>query len=142
MCFAVKFTAKGQQQTVYTSKDSTIPVVQSNGDTQMVRWGRDKKEPGQSFAHHCARIESINAGKWSWLKPKAVNLDIEEFADWGSDNQVHWHVVPEQHSLRGALVQDGNILRVYIVTEPVIESMKQYSKGDRWPRIVSDVVRT
>jgi len=138
MCFAVKFTGKNQEKkTVYVGQEAQVPVINSSGAVQLVRWGRDKKEEGKAFAHHCARMESIEAGKWSWLQPKAVNMQIEEFADWGTDGQVHWHVVPDGHSIRGALIQDGETLRAYVVTEPVIAEMAKYSKGGRWPRVVA-----
>lgn len=137
MCFAVKYKGKNnEKKTVYVGQDAEIPVVKSDGEIELVRWGRDKKEDGKGYAHHCARLESIEAGKWSWLHPKAVNIAVEEFADWGRDRQVHWHVVPENQAIRGALIQDGETLRAYVVTEPAPEELLKFFKGGRQPRIV------
>ena len=136
MCFAIKYTGKNhEKKTVYSGKDAVVPVINSQGDKQLVRWGRDKKEDGKAYSHHCARLESIESGKWEHLHTKAVNISIEEFADWGADGKVHWHVIPEGHAVRGALIQDGDTLRAYVVTEPVLPEMAKYSKGGRWPRV-------
>lgn len=138
MCFAVKYKGPtGKLEEVYAGKGAQVPVVNKAGEAQLVRWGRDKKELGNGFAHHCARIESIEAGKWSWLQPRAVSVDISEFADWGTDGQVHWHVVPGEQGVRGALIQDSDVLRVYVITEPVPLEVAKWSKGGRWPRVTS-----
>ena len=137
MCFAVKYTGpSGQSQEVYVGKNAQIPVYTVAGEIEAVRWGRQKTEPGKAYAHHCARLESINIGKWDWLAPKAVSLAVEGFADWGTDKQVHWHDVPQGKAIRGALVQDQGTLRVYVVTEPVPGHLAHWSKGGRWPRLV------
>lgn len=137
MCFAVKYTNKNKEQkTVYVGIDTLVPVVKSDNEIELVRWGRTKAESGKSFKHHCARMESIEAGKWSWLQPKAVSIAIDEYADYGKDNEVHWHKLKAGEFLRGALIQDEGTLRVYVVTEPALPEVLEMYKGGRSPRVV------
>ena len=138
MCFAVKFTHKNQKQkTVYVSKDAMIPVIKSDGGTELVRWGRAKTDEGKAFPHHCARLESIEAGEWDWLHPRGCNLAIDEYADYGTDGKVHWHKVHNDFMVRGALLNDEGVFRAYVVTIPApVEALHMY-KGGRMPKVIS-----
>jgi len=136
MCFAV--TYKGpEEKTVYAGKNAMVPVLDADGVIESIRWGRVKSEPGRAVAHHCARIESIRAGKWKWLKPERVRILATSFLDWTVDKQQHWNTLEDNQALWGALVQDGDTPRVYVVTMPVPEEFKHLSKGGRWPKVAT-----
>lgn len=136
MCFAVKY--KGPESTekqVYVGKAAQLPIIFKGGELRMVKWGKAKGEPGRGFDTYWAKLESIEAKKWNHLKPKAVDIPVIEFAEYGTDNQAHWHQIPEGQVLRGAFVIDEGIERVYVVTVPAWPEIAHLTKKGRWPRL-------
>lgn len=136
MCFAVKY--KGPESTekqVYIGKAAQLPVIFKGGELRLVKWGKAESEPGRGFNTYWAKLESIEGKKWEWLKPKAVDIPVFEFAEHDPGNQVHWHQVPEGQVLRGAFVMDEGIERVYVVTVPAWPEIAHLTKKGRWPRL-------
>ncbi len=136
MCFAVKYKGPGStEMQVYVGKAAQLPVLFKGGEFRLVKWGKAESESGRGFNTYWAKLESIEAQKWSRLKPKAVDIPVFEFAEYGTDSQAHWHPVPEGQVLRGAFVVDEGIERVYVVTVPAWPEVAHLTKKGRWPRI-------
>lgn len=141
MCYAVRYKKKSQNSTqepeedIYIGSKAMIPVRQKDGGIRMVRWGKTKTETGQAYDTYWARLESLQANKWSRLQPIAVDIPVIAFAEHKPDNSSEWHELQSGLVIRGAYINDQGTERVYVVTIPVPAELASFSKKGRWPRV-------
>jgi hypothetical protein len=80
------------------------------------------------------RAESLEAGKWKYLKPIEVIIP----ALYGVEKKVWFGI---DHGIRGFLVRRGDVQRVYMLTVPPTPEYQTLTGHDRMPGLIDqDVV--
>lgn len=106
----------GELEVFYWNDNAVLPVADSDG-TGLVLWGnKDKniKLPKTGWA----RIESLEQGKWDYLSPEQVDIDIMR----GYEKKV-WFSMAD--GAKGILVEKDGVKRIYMITK---EASKEYEK--------------
>lgn len=121
-----KIKDKGRLEQFYWHKDAVLPV-KKGAKTQLIIWGNKDKEvdlPKTGWA----KKESLEQGRWDWLKPDAVDLPIDK----GYEKKV-WFDMPQ--GSKGIVARDkkGENERVYMITEPASDQYEKETKHDRQP---------
>lgn len=106
-----------------------LPVI-DGGDLAIYTWGnRDDKTSKLPRTGWC-RIESLEAGKWRWLKPEKVIIP----ADFGLEKSV-WFAIEE--GMEGVLVRDEQDRpHVYMITQPASTYYNNMTRHERMPILV------
>ena len=109
-----QFEANGEVKSLYWQRgEPVLPVVgPSNGageeHIEVLRWGnRDKEAPFPQTGW--ARTDSLDAGKWSYLKPKPALIPVTYGVEKGK-----WFRIA--HGIRGVVVEREGEKRVYMLT--------------------------
>lgn len=114
------------------------PVVQlpveHDGQLQIYEWGnrgnKDSKLPRTGWC----RQESLEAGKWRWLKPEPVVIP----ADYGLEKGVWFHI---DQGIRGVVVHDeGEQPHVYMLTTEASVYYANMTRHERMPVLVDQVI--
>lgn len=107
-----------------------LPVIES-GSVKLYDWGnRDKNInlPQTGWA----KLESIEAGKWQYLRPERVQI----LATKGYEKGVWFDI---EGNIRGLKVTRDGIKRVYIETKPADAEYQKMTGHDREPIIVKSL---
>ena len=106
-----------------------LPVI-DGGDLAVYTWGnRDDKQSKLPRTGWC-RMESLEAGKWRWLKPEKVIIP----ADFGLEKSV-WFAIEE--GMQGILVRDEQERpHVYMLTQPASTYYENMTRHNRMPMLV------
>lgn len=116
---------KGDQvHTMFWQDKPFLPVDEPDG-VKLCEWGnRDRmsKLPKTGWA----RLESIQDGRWDWLKPQKIWIP----SLMGYDKKK-WFKTPQ--GLTGVKVRYHNLTRVYIVTTKADRSYVDLIGHDRMP---------
>lgn len=129
---AHRIVSRGEQQELHFM--FTDPVVQLpveySGQTVIYEWGnRGNKESKLPRTGWC-RIESLEAGKWRWLKPESVVIP----ADFGLEKGVWFQVL---EGMKGVLVRDEvDQPHVYMLTQRASHYYQTMTKHDRMPALI------
>lgn len=119
------FEKHGEFKSNYWDKRPVLPI--KRGDSIEIKdWGnRDEKVdlPKTGWA----KQESINEGKWNWLKP----VSVEILADKGVEKGV-WFDFSE-HNTSGILVEKDGEERVYMLTQPADRVYLEKTGHNRLP---------
>lgn len=119
------FEDKGEFQSFFWSKQPLLPI-EEKGQVELKEWGnRDKniKLPQTGWA----KAESINEGKWAYLKPDFVKI----VADRGYEKGVWFSLKKE--GFQGVKVSRDDLERVYMITKPADEKYLRLTKHNRQP---------
>ncbi|QDU57894.1 hypothetical protein [Aeoliella mucimassa] len=118
---------------MYTDRVVQLPVMH-DGQMQIYEWGnRGNKESRLPRTGWC-RIESLEAGKWRWLKPEKVMIP----ADFGLEKGV-WFQITE--GLDGVVVHDEQERpHVYMLTQQASHYYETMTKHDRMPLLVNQEI--
>lgn len=121
----IVFDYAGRVQTPY------LPVVH-DGQQKIYEWGnRSKKAEGVYETGWC-RLESLEAGKWSWQKPEEIIIP----AQFGCEKGI-WFAVAE--GMKGVAVQDmQKHWHAYMMTQPASVYYSNMTKHDRMPVLVGE----
>ncbi len=127
-----EFERTGQVKSVFWQRgEPVLPVqteaAQEDGEpgVELVRWGnRDKNAPFPQTGW--ARIDSIEAGKWSHLKPKPVVIPVSYGVEKGK-----WF--PIESGIMGVLVERKGEERVYMLTDEATPEFLGVTRHERMP---------
>ncbi len=127
-----EFERTGQVKSVYWQRGEPVLPVQTEADegngepgVALVRWGnRDKNAPFPQTGW--ARIDSIEAGKWSHLRPKPVVIPVSYGVEKGK-----WF--PIESGIIGVLVERKGEERVYMLTDEATPEFLGVTRHERMP---------
>ena len=126
---------RGEQQELhfmYSDKYCQLPII-DGGDIKIVEWG-NRSRKGKLPPTGWCRIESVEAGKWRWLKPEKVIIP----ADFGLEKAV-WFQINE--GMEGLLVEDEEKRpRVYMLTQAASTYYENMTRHDRMPILVDQTI--
>ena len=118
----------GAVQSVYWQAHPVLPAL-FDGDVRLFDWGnRDEslKLPKTGWV----RIESLDAGKWNYLRPQEVVIPAFE----GVEKKVWFGI---DHGIRGFLVRRNGAERVYMLTLPPTPEYRALTGHDRMPALIA-----
>jgi hypothetical protein len=119
--------ASGVVESVFWQPRPVLPAI-VDGGLQLFDWGnRDEslKLPKTGWV----RIESLQAGKWNYLRPREVIIPAFQ----GVEKKVWFSI---EHGIRGYLVHRGDEHRVYMLTLPPTPEYRTLTGHDRMPALV------
>ncbi|WP_178124455.1 hypothetical protein [Spartinivicinus ruber] len=134
MCGGAEFVQNQERYRVFfPNPNAKLPVLQRDGSVVMVPWGRRENQPGSSPQGGWARLESIQRCAWQPFNPRPVKIVVTSFMEKDETEQSRWFPLEAHEIIQGLLATEGNIQRVYVVTEPHPESTHD---SGRWPRVI------
>lgn len=126
-----EFERTGQVRSLYWQRgEPVLPVIHEGDDDEVpaeeiLRWGnRDKEAPFPQTGW--ARKESIEAGKWAYMRPEQVVIPVTLGVEKGK-----WFEI--RHGIKGVVVKSGDEKRVYMLTEEADPDFLAMTKHDRKP---------
>ena len=130
-----EFSEGGVVRSLYWQRgEPVLPVVVpadaegSEPRERLLRWGnRDKKAPFPQTGW--ARIDSIEQGKWDYLKPKQVVIPVTYGVEKGK-----WF--PIEKGIQGVVVERGGEQRVYMLTDDATPEFLDTTHHGRMPVLV------
>jgi hypothetical protein len=120
--------AAGEVQSVFWQARPVLPAL-VDGDLRLFDWGnRDEtlKLPKTGWL----RIESLEAGKWKYLRPHEVVIPAFQ----GVEKKVWFGI---DHGIRGFLVRRDGVERVYMLTLPPTPEYRALTGHDRMPALIA-----
>jgi hypothetical protein len=114
-------------ESVFWQAHPVLPAL-VDGDLRVFDWGnRDEtlKLPKTGWV----RAESLEAGKWNYLKPKPVVIPAFQ----GVEKKVWFGI---DHGIQGFLVHRGDEQRVYMLTLPPTQEYRALTGHDRMPALI------
>ncbi len=132
-----RFEATGEVRSLYWQKEEPVlPVVSSDADEEgdeaeprLMRWGnRDKEAPFPKTGW--ARAESIEEGKWRYLKPKPALIPVSYGVEKGK-----WFEI--QNGIAGLVVQKDGEERIYMLTREANPEFFDHTHHERMPILVN-----
>jgi hypothetical protein len=133
---ADRLTNRGGQAELhfmYTDPIVQLPVLR-NGEIVIYEWGnRGNKESKLPRTGWC-RNESLEAGKWRWLKPELVEIP----ADFGLEKGVWFPIV---QGINGVVVADEHKQpHVYLLTKQASQHFASMTLHDRMPALIEQEI--
>lgn len=118
---------------MHVNKAGAQLPVELHGDYKLVHWGSKSPESRLPRTGFCKK-ESLDTGKWQWLRPEPVR--VVAVAGWS--NGV-WYQV--RLGMQGVLIYDENEEpHCYIVTQPATHYFKIMTGAERMPLLVRQVL--
>ena len=121
----------GVVQSVYWQPRPVLPAL-VDGDLQLFDWG-NRAESLKLPKTGWVRIESLQAGKWNYLRPHEVVIPAFQ----GVEKKVWFGV---EHGIRGYLVHRGDEQRVYMLTLPPTPEYRALTGHDRMPALIDQEI--
>jgi hypothetical protein len=119
-----RFKHKDRVESFFWHKDAVLPIKE-NGSTRLAHWG-NKDEDVHLPKTGWARSESLQEGKWDYLKPEEVDIPIES----GYEKKT-WFDMPK--GAKGVIVRKNSDERVYMITKEASEEYKKETGHGREP---------
>jgi hypothetical protein len=135
MCLSVCYT--DEERIVIASfaeAGAQLPIRTKAGASLYLPWGRRLGENGVLPLGGVIQSEALKRGAWNYYLPKAIKLPLVKFLEADIENRTHWFDVTAGQWIQGAILQEGNEQRVYIVT--IIPTLKN-NPYPQWPRILT-----
>jgi putative SOS response-associated peptidase YedK len=136
-----QFEATGEVRSLYwQGPDPVLPVlVEAEGtgsDTEagdpelkLMRWGnRDKNKPLPQTGW--ARLESIEEGKWGYLKPKPAIIPVSHGVEKGKWFEIN-------NGIAGLVVEKAGEERIYMLTEAADDDFLSHTHHNRMPVLLN-----
>jgi hypothetical protein len=132
-----RFEATGEVRSLYWQRgEPVLPVVASDdeedekeAEPRLMLWGnRDKEAPFPKTGW--ARAESIDEGKWRYLKPKPALIPVSYGVEKGK-----WFTI--QNGIAGMVVQKDGEERIYMLTREANPEFFDHTHHDRMPVLVN-----
>lgn len=123
----------GVVTSVFWQARPILPAV-IDGELRLFDWGnRDEglKLPKTGWV----RVESLEAGKWNYLRPREVLIPAYQ----GVEKKVWFEI---DHGIRGYLVRRDGVERVYMLTLPPTDQYRQLTGHDRMPALIDQDIVT
>jgi len=86
------------------------------------------------YTQQQARLESIQSGKWDRYFPKPVKIPVLSFMEKDLEGTSHWFDVTKGQWIQGLIAQQGEEVRLYVVT---IHPEMENAVHERWPRVMA-----
>ena len=124
-----------QEELHFMFSDPVVHLpVEQDGQLVLMEWGNRSGKTEKLPKTGWCRQESLEAGKWRWLKPEPVIIP----ADFGLEKGV-WF--PIDQGLRGVVVQDKEGWpHVYMMTQEASHYYQTMTKHDRMPMLVDQEI--
>jgi hypothetical protein len=126
-----EFERSGQVRSLYWQKsEPVLPVVPGGDDREaarqdILRWGnRDKKAPFPQTGW--ARKDSLEAGKWDYLRPEPVLIPVTHGVEKGK-----WFEI--KNGIQGVVLHRGEENRVYMITDDASPEYVEVTHHGRMP---------
>ncbi len=119
-----RFQTTDRVESFFWNKNPVLPVKSKIG-IELLEWG-NKDEQLKLPLTGWAKLESLNAHKWDYLKPEIVDLPV----DSGYEKKT-WFDLPR--GVKGIMVKKGEAQRVYMITKEADENYKKQTGHDREP---------
>jgi putative SOS response-associated peptidase YedK len=133
-----QFEATGEVRSLYWQKaDPVLPVLierdeneaeEANEAPRIMLWGnRDKNKPLPQTGW--ARLESIEEGKWGYMKPRPALIPVSygvEKGKWFSINK----------GIAGLVVRKAGEERIYMLTQAADEDFLDVTHHERMPVLI------
>ena len=118
------FKKRGYIASFFWDKNPILPA-EKDGKISLFEWGnRDKKNelPQTGWA----KEESLEKGRWNWLKPEKVNIPAEK----GYEKKVWFDI---DGGIEGIIVKKNKDEKIYMVTKEADNKYLKETKHDRMP---------
>lgn len=118
---------QGVVESVFWQPRPILPVI-FDDQLRIYDWGnRDEslKLPKTGWV----RAESLEAGKWNYLRPRAITIPVFQGIEKGV-----WFGI--DYGIRGFLVQRDGAERVYMLTLPPTPEYRALTGHDRMPALI------
>lgn len=120
---------------LWRDSEVELPVLLRGGEVSWVRWGERHGVVSEFFQGPCARLESIQTGKWRRYSPTPVKIPMERYMERDAKGAPYWVKAPAGSVLQGLLAVADGEQRVYVVT---VDSPPEYRHVQpRWPRVLT-----
>ena len=120
--------ASGVVESVFWGARPILPAIVDD-ELKIYDWGNrdaELKLPKTGWL----RIESLEAGKWNYLRPREVVIPAFQ----GVEKKVWFGI---EHGIRGFLVRRGEQQRVYMLTLPPTPEYRALTGHDRMPALIA-----
>ena len=120
-------------QVRYQDKKARLPVW-LDGQLQILTWGNRDDKQSRLPRTGWARRESVEDGKWKWLRPEKVTIP----ASYGLEKGV-WFAITE--GMEGLVVLDEQKLpHVDMLTQPASHYYQTMTRHERMPILLGDQI--
>lgn len=131
MCSGIELNG---EMHLWRDAEVKLPVLNKDGSISWLRWGERHGVKSAFVQGPCARLDSIQLGKWQRFKPVPVKIPIDRYMERDNKGAPYWVKVQAGQYLQGLVATVNDEQRVYVVT---IEAPKQFRHvSERWPRII------
>ncbi|PHS10661.1 MAG: hypothetical protein COA78_10895 [Blastopirellula sp.] len=115
-----------------------MPVLPVRFDTELtvLEWGNARRTSSKLPKGNWCRKESLDAGKWKWLKPQPVVIP----ANFAKEKKAGaWFLVTE--GMRGIVVRDENSKQhVYMLTTEATHYYQTMTRHNREPVFLGEQI--
>lgn len=122
-----QFAQRGVVQSVYWQPHPVLPALIGD-ELALFDWG-NREETLKLPKTGWVRAESLEAGKWDYLRPQEVVIPVFQ----GVEKKV-WFTI--DHGIRGYLVRRGDVQRVYMLTSAPTAAYLALTGHDRMPALI------
>lgn len=119
-----RFKTTGRIESFFWHKDAVLPVHTIQGD-KLLKWG-NKEDEVRLPKTGWAKNESLQQGKWNYLRPESVDIPATE----GYEKKT-WFDLPQ--GTKGIIVKKDQDERVYMITKVASTDYKRATGHDREP---------
>lgn len=134
MCIGIYFQHQDKSHIVhFTNANARLPVNIKNQPINLLPWGRKNNETGEAPLGGWLDVNSLREGKWNYFFPKPIKIPALKFLESDFEGKLNWFDLTRGQCIQGALIQDGDIQRLYIVT---LLPAKKDTNYPRWPKII------
>lgn len=118
---------------MYTDKHPELPVIH-DGQLVIYEWGNRNNKESRLYRTGWCQQESLEGGKWSWLRPEQVVIP----ANFGLEKGVWFHI---EQGIAGIVVHDEHQRpHVYMLTKPASHYYQTMTKHDRAPVLIEQEI--
>jgi len=119
---------------LWRDADVTLPVLMKGGTISWLKWGERHGVQSAFVQGPCARLDSIQAGKWQRFNPTPVKIPITRYMERNQKGAPYWVKVEDGQYLQGLVATVNGEQRVYVVTVDAPPEFRHVQ--DRWPRVI------
>ncbi len=118
---------RGVVEAVFWQPRPVLPVL-IDGTLRLYDWG-NRDESVRLPKTGWVRLESLEAGKWAYLRPREVVIPALQ----GVEKRIWFSIA---HGIRGYLVRRGDLERIYMLTIPPTDAYRALTGHDRMPALI------
>jgi len=124
-----RFEKTGQAESYFWQKQPVLPI-EIEDKVELLPWGNRDKEIRLPLTGW-AKQESIDAGKWNYLKPKFIKISAEQ----GIEKGVKFEI---DAGIQGLVVEKDGERHAYMVTKAATPEYLNLTHHDREPVLLND----